>query len=83
MTIVRDVMTPEQVAEHLQVTTDTVYRLIRDGELVASKVGRNYRVLSDDLDTFLLTHSNRSAAADWLFKQLDERRNRRAELFPI
>jgi excisionase family DNA binding protein len=75
-------MTPAQVAEHLQVTTDTVYRLIREGELVASKVGRNYRILSDDVDTFLLTHSNQAVAADWLFKRLDERRKERAALFP-
>jgi excisionase family DNA binding protein len=82
MTIVRTVMTPAQVAEHLQVTPDTVYRLIRTGELAASKVGRNYRILSDDVDTFLLTHSNQAAVSDWFFMRLDERRNERAELFP-
>lgn len=81
-TIVRDVMTPEQVAEHLQVTTDTVYRLIREGELVASNVGGDYRVLSGDVDTFLLTHSNRSEVADRLFKRVDEIRKRNAELYP-
>ena len=31
----------------------TIYRLIRRGELPAVRVGRNYRVRSGDLDTYL------------------------------
>lgn len=31
-----EIMTPEQVAEYLQLNTDTVYRLIRQKQLAAS-----------------------------------------------
>jgi excisionase family DNA binding protein len=40
----REVFTPEQVAEFLQLDRETVYRYIRDGKLVASRLGRTYRV---------------------------------------
>ncbi|MBA2447031.1 MAG: helix-turn-helix domain-containing protein, partial [Chloroflexi bacterium] len=35
-----EVMTPEQAADYLKVNRETVYRFIRQGELVASKRGR-------------------------------------------
>jgi excisionase family DNA binding protein len=41
---VRDVMTPEQAADYLQVNRETVYRYIREGRLVASMLGRAYRI---------------------------------------
>jgi len=78
----RDVMTPEQVAEHLQVSTDTVYRLIRDHKLVASKVGRTYRILRDDVDTFLLTQSNRNEVAERLFQRVAEIGKRTLTMYP-
>jgi len=37
----------------LRVSTMTIYRLIRRGDLPAVRVGRNYRVRSGDLDTYL------------------------------
>jgi excisionase family DNA binding protein len=40
----REIMTPPQVAEYLQLTPETVYRYIREGKLVASRLGRQYRV---------------------------------------
>ena len=52
-------MTPEQVAQYLQLTTDTVYRLIRRKELAATKIGRHYRVPRADLESFLASHSTR------------------------
>jgi len=36
--------TPEQVAEILQLSKNTVYELISKGELVAKKIGRLYRI---------------------------------------
>lgn len=44
MTPVRDVLTPEQAAEYLQVNRETIYRYIRQGKLVASRFGRAYRI---------------------------------------
>jgi excisionase family DNA binding protein len=58
--MMRDMMTSEQVAEYLQLTTDTVYRLIRNNELVASQIGRSYRIARADLEAYLRTHSNRA-----------------------
>lgn len=52
-------MTPEQVAEYLQLTTDTVYRLIRQHQLAASLIGRSYRIPKEDVESFLVAHSNR------------------------
>jgi excisionase family DNA binding protein len=46
-------LTADEVADLLRVSTMTVYRLIRRGELPAVRVGRNYRVRSGDLDTYL------------------------------
>lgn len=45
--------TPEQVAEYLQVNRETVYRYIRDGRLVASKLGRTYRVPKRSVELLL------------------------------
>ena len=48
-----EVMTPEQGAEYLQVSRETVYRYIRQGKLVASRLGRSYRVPKRNLDLLL------------------------------
>ncbi|PJE63117.1 hypothetical protein COU88_01225 [Candidatus Roizmanbacteria bacterium CG10_big_fil_rev_8_21_14_0_10_39_6] len=36
--------TPEQVADMLQLSKNTIYDLINRGEIVAKKIGRVYRV---------------------------------------
>ncbi|MEX0868661.1 MAG: helix-turn-helix domain-containing protein [Nitriliruptoraceae bacterium] len=46
-------LTADEVADQLRVSTMTIYRLIRRGELPAVRVGRNYRVRASDLDTYL------------------------------
>lgn len=38
------VYTPEQAAEILQLSKNTVYELIQRGELVAKKIGKVYRI---------------------------------------
>ncbi len=48
-----EIMTPEQAAEYLQVSRETVYRYIRQGKLVASRLGRTYRVSKRNLDLLL------------------------------
>ena len=42
-------MTPEQVADWLQVHRGTVYRWIDEGKLPALKVGRVYRIPRDEV----------------------------------
>lgn len=48
------VYTPEQVAEMLQLSKNTVYELISRGEIVAKKIGKVYRVPARSL-SFLFT----------------------------
>jgi excisionase family DNA binding protein len=57
MPLTRDVLTPQEVAEYLQLTPDTVYRYIREGKLVASRLGRQYRVRKENVELFLLATS--------------------------
>ncbi len=68
----REIMTPEQVAEYLQLNTDTVYRLIRQKRLAASKIGRTYRIPKEDVETFLLAHSSRPNVRAALFRRVKE-----------
>lgn len=46
-------LTAAEVADRLRVSTMTIYRLIRAGELPAVRVGRNYRVREPDLEAYL------------------------------
>jgi excisionase family DNA binding protein len=46
-------LTAGEVADRLRVSTMTIYRLIRRGELPAVRVGRNYRVRASDLEAYL------------------------------
>jgi excisionase family DNA binding protein len=50
---IRDVLTPEQAADYLQVNRETIYRYIREGKLAASKLGRTYRVPRRSLELLL------------------------------
>lgn len=45
--------TPEQVADKLHFTVRTIYKLIRDEKLPASKIGREYRISEEQLDRFM------------------------------
>lgn len=49
----REIFTPDQAAEYLQVNRETIYRYIRDGKLAASKLGRSYRVPRRSLELLL------------------------------
>ncbi len=46
-------LTVAEVAEVMRVSTMTVYRLIRSGELLATRVGRSYRIWEDDVRAYL------------------------------
>jgi excisionase family DNA binding protein len=76
MPFTRDILTPQEVAEYLQLTPDTVYRYIREGKLVASKLGRQYRIPKKNVELLLLATStagdarmrtfSRERVAQWL-----------------
>lgn len=53
MQLEQDAFEPEDVAERLAVSVDTVYRLIRRGELRATRIGRRYSVPAQALVEFL------------------------------
>ena len=48
------VYTPEQVASLLQLSKNTVYGLIRKGEILAKKIGKVYRIPESSL-SFVFT----------------------------
>jgi len=62
MGLPKDVLTPQEVADYLQLAPDTVYRYIREGRLVASKLGRQYRIPKKNIELFLLVTSTAGGA---------------------
>lgn len=46
-------LTVQEVAELMRVSTMTVYRLIKAGDLRAARVGRSYRLREDEVETYL------------------------------
>ena len=46
-------LTVAEVAQLMRVSTMTVYRLIKAGDLGAVRVGRSYRIREDDVDRYL------------------------------
>jgi excisionase family DNA binding protein len=46
-------MTVSEVATSLRVSTMTVYRLINGGDLPAARIGRSFRVQTEDLEQYV------------------------------
>lgn len=46
-------LTVAEVAQHMRVSNMTVYRLIKSGQLPALRVGKNFRIRSRDLASYL------------------------------
>jgi excisionase family DNA binding protein len=46
-------LTPNEVAEQLRVSTMTVYRLIKSGELPAARISNSFRLRAEDVDAYL------------------------------
>jgi excisionase family DNA binding protein len=46
-------LTVQEVADLLRVSSMTVYRLIKAGDLPAVRVGRSFRVRDTDVDAYL------------------------------
>lgn len=47
------ILTPEQAADHLQVSRRTVYTLLRQGKLPGKKIGGSWRLSATALEQFL------------------------------
>ncbi len=48
-----EVLTTKEVADELKVSERRVRKWIRDGELAATDLGRDYRIYRRDLDEFI------------------------------
>lgn len=46
-------LTVQEVADLMRVSSMTVYRLIKSGEMRAARVGRSFRVREEDVDEYL------------------------------
>ena len=42
-----------EVAQTMRVSTMTVYRLVKAGDLAATRIGRSYRIAEHDVDQYL------------------------------
>ncbi len=52
---VSEVMTTDDVVNYLKVSRKTLLKLVRNGEIPARKVGKNYRYLRKELEKYLLS----------------------------
>src|SRR6266508_4035935 len=57
--LTREILTPDQAADYLQVDRETIYRYIRAGKLDASKLGRSYRIPRRSIELLLLATRTR------------------------
>lgn len=53
MAELKDVMTPKQVADYLQLHLTTVYRHINQGKIPAAKIGGRYRIKRQTVEKLL------------------------------
>lgn len=51
--IASDVMTTSEVMKYLKVSRKTVLKLVHKGKIAAQKVGKDFRYLKSEIDTFL------------------------------
>lgn len=68
----REVLTVEEAAEFLSLSKKTIRRFIDSGELVASRVGRQYRIPRRNIDLFLASKSTGQQAINALFERVSE-----------
>jgi len=52
-------MTLEEVAQYLQVSKDSIYRMARKGEIPASKIGNLWRFKKKEIDEWMRNNRNR------------------------
>lgn len=49
----REILTISQVAEYLQISEMTTYKLVQEGRIPAFKIGRHWRVKKTDLSELI------------------------------
>lgn len=49
----KEVLSPEEAARYIDVHPQTIYRLLRQGEIPGRKIGRQWRILKAALDDYL------------------------------
>jgi excisionase family DNA binding protein len=49
-----EIMTPEELAEYLRVSRQTIYNLLWRGELPGMKVGTHWRLKKSDVEKWIL-----------------------------
>jgi excisionase family DNA binding protein len=49
----KEIMTITQVAEYLQISDMTTYKLVNEGKIKGFKIGRHWRVKKEDLNEFI------------------------------
>lgn len=52
-------MTVEEVAQYLQVSRDSIYRLAQKGKIPASKLGNLWRFKKEEIDGWMRNKGNR------------------------
>ncbi len=60
----KPMLTVHEIADLLKMRESTVRAWIRDGDLRAIKMGRDWRVAVKDLEAYLEDHANRPADED-------------------
>ena len=66
-------LTVQEVADLMRVSSMTVYRLIKAGELPAVRVGRSFRVAEPDVDTYLASRLHPSRLTHPVNRSVDRR----------
>jgi excisionase family DNA binding protein len=49
----KEILTVSQVAEYLQLSEMTTYKLVQEGRIPAFKIGRHWRVKKNDLTSLI------------------------------
>ena len=55
-----EILTTKEVADELKVSERRVRKWIRDGDLIATDLGRDYRIYRRDLDVFISKRRTKS-----------------------
>ncbi|MDC3417444.1 helix-turn-helix domain-containing protein [Aquibacillus salsiterrae] len=49
----KEIMTVSQVAEYLQLSEMTTYKLVQEGKIPGFKIGRHWRIKQEDLNDLI------------------------------
>lgn len=53
-----DILTVEETSEFLKISTKTLYKIIKEKKLKATKIGKNWRITRFDILDYLSKNSN-------------------------